>query len=122
MPPVAVGCPQNLGKALDRINAYSEIDFCFYGSRERRFLMVGAHPGAPSSGHPPPVMCFCLLWAVALTRVQSRRMVSLPPPPTTSGCDAQDIVEACKFYDRDTFIDCAWNFDYACELDPVQLL
>ena len=31
---------QNLGKALDRINAYSEIDFNFYGSRERRFMLV----------------------------------------------------------------------------------
>ena len=29
-----------MGKALDRINAYSEIDFNFYGSRERRFMLV----------------------------------------------------------------------------------
>ncbi len=39
-PPKPPDGSQNLGKALDRINSYSEIDFCFYGSRERRFLMV----------------------------------------------------------------------------------
>ena len=34
----------------------------------------------------------------------------------------QDIIESCKFYQRDTFIDHVWNFDHACELEPFQLV
>ena len=93
-----------MGKALDRINAYSEIDFNFYGSRERRFMLVrgGMRPKGEVG------------WGRELQRKQrvGRAWHTVA---------RQDVINACKFYDRDEYIDHVWNFDYACELEPFQL-